>query len=365
MGWQNPAIPWRELERRLSGRPGGTEPVSGRQIPDGGDSPAWSRKRAAYEAEPIPPSAQAAVPYAELHTHSSFSFLDGASSPEELAEEAARLGLQALTLTDHDGMYGIVRFAEAARAYGLATAFGAELSLGVELPTTQTEMAIAARAGTPDPPGTHLLALARDPIGYAGLCRAISKGQLRGGAKGRPVYDADELAELADGNWLVLTGCRKGSVRQALESSGFGTFALDPARRALAELLDRFGRENVVVELTHELDPLADERYDALALLAGEQRLPLVATTAAHYHAPARRPLATALAAVRARSSLDELDGWLPAWSGQHLRSGQEMADRFARWPSAVPNAARLGSEIVFALTLIAPSLPPFPCPDG
>jgi error-prone DNA polymerase len=363
MGWQNPQIPWRELERRLSGRPAPAPSRGAHPEGDGGDSPAWSRKRPSYEPTRLPrPSTSTS--YAELHAHSSFSFLDGASSPEELAEEAVRLGLESLTLTDHDGVYGIVRFAEAAEALGLPTAFGAELSLDVPIPATQAERMVAARVGTPDPPGSHLLALARDPDGYAGLCRVISKAQLRGGAKGRPVYDIDEITDAAAGRWLVLTGCRKGSVRQALEQQR-GTFALDPARRALAELIDRFGRDNVAVELTHELDPLADERYDALAQLADEARLPIVATTAAHYHGPPRRALATAMAAVRARSSLDEIDGWLPAWSGQHLRSGEEMALRFARWPGAVDAAAQLGKEITFPLKLIAPDLPPFPVPEG
>src|SRR5438094_8840803 len=87
--------------------------------------------------------------YAELHCHSNFSFLDGASHPEELAEEAARLGLSALALTDHDGLYGIVRFAEAARAVGLPTVFGAELTL--DLPRPQV--------GVADPEGGHLLVL--------------------------------------------------------------------------------------------------------------------------------------------------------------------------------------------------------------
>src|SRR3954454_7972683 len=353
MGFNNPEITWRELERRLSGR----APARGR---DGGDSPAWSHKRLTYEPPSLPrPSAP--VPYGELHAHSSFSFLDGASAPEELAEEAVRLGLEALTLTDHDGVYGVVRFAEAARAHGLLTGFGVELSLDVPLPSTQAELSIAARVGVPDPPGTHLLALARDPEGYARLSRAIGTAHLRGGVKGRPVYDdVAELATLADGHWLVLTGCRKGAVRRALDHGG-----ADAARAALAELVDHFGRDNVAVELTHEFDPLADERYEVLAALAGEQRLDLVATTAAHYHGPPRGPLATAMAAVRARSSLDEIDGWLPAWSGQHLRSGEEMAGRFARWPHAVATAARLAKEIAFELSLIAPDLPPFPCPPG
>ncbi|HEX4729107.1 MAG TPA: DNA polymerase III subunit alpha, partial [Jatrophihabitans sp.] len=207
--------------------------------------------------------------------------------------------------------------------------------------------------------------LARNPAGYASLCRAISQAQLRGGAKGRPVYLLDELAELSDDNWLILTGCRKGSVQQALESAGFGSFALDPARTALAELVDRFGRDNVVVELSHALDPLADERYAALATLADEHRLELIATTNAHYARPDERPLATAMAAVRARTSLDALDGWLPAWSGQHLRSGAEVAHRLRRYPDAVSAAARLGKELSFPLRLIAPSLPPFPVPAG
>jgi error-prone DNA polymerase len=354
VGFNNPELPWRELERRLSGRP------LPRPQADGGDSPAWSHKRPAYEA-PAVPRPSSPVPYGELHAHSSFSFLDGASAPEELAEEAVRLGLEALTLTDHDGVYGVVRFAEAARAHGLLTGFGAELSLDVALPHTQAERSVAARVGVPDPPGTHLLALARDPEGYARLCRAIGTAQLRGGAKGRPVYDdLDTLADLADGHWLVLTGCRKGAVRKALDRGG-----ADAARAALSELVARFGRDNVAVELTHELDPLADERYEVLAALADELRLTLVATTAAHYHGPPRRPLATAMAAVRARSTLDDLDGWLPAWSGQHLRSGEEMAARFARWPHAVANAARLAKEIAFELSLIAPDLPPFPCPPG
>jgi error-prone DNA polymerase len=369
MGWQNPPMPWRELERRLSGRPAPATPETKPATPaevegDGGDSVAWSRHRPAYTPKPlIRPTA--AVPYAELHVHSSFSHLDGASLPEELVEQAVEFGLTGLALTDHNGMYGVPRFADAAQGFGLPTMYGAELSLDIPVPTTTAERSTSARAGAPDPPGRHLLVLARDPAGYASLCRAISMAQRRGGAKGRPVYDLDELTELADGHWLVLTGCRKGSVRLAMESSELGCFALDPARRALDELVARFGRDNVVVELSYARDPLADERYDALALLAGEQRLPIVATTAAHYHGPARRPLATAMAAVRARRSLAELDGWLPAWADQQLRTGAEMTQRFARWPGAVEAAARLGGELAFSIRLIAPDLPPFPVPTG
>src|SRR4051795_11098231 len=147
MGFNNPEVTWRELERRLSGRP--VRP----KLQDGGgglaDEHPQSHKRMAYEAPPLPRPG-APVPYGELHAHSSYSFLDGASSPEELVEEAVRLGLEALTLTDHDGVYGLVRFAAAAREYGLPTAFGAELSVEVQLPRTKAERDVAARVGVPD-----------------------------------------------------------------------------------------------------------------------------------------------------------------------------------------------------------------------
>ena len=173
MGFNNPGVPWSEMERRLSDRWDDVDPLAARarrgdHPGDGGDSPAWSYHREAYEA-PAELLAEVdrargrptSVPYAELHCHSAFSFLDGASQPEALAEEAARLGLDALALTDHAGFYGVVRFAEAARALELATVFGAELTLN----------ATEARSGPADPEGRHVLVLARDPVGYARLAR--------------------------------------------------------------------------------------------------------------------------------------------------------------------------------------------------
>ena len=131
--------------------------------------------------------------YAELHTHSNFSFLDGASHPEELAAEAVRLGLSALALTDHDGLYGAVRFAEAARAFGLPTVFGAELTL------TSAGTPAPPRTGVPEPDGTHLVVLARNPGGYARLSRGIAEAHLAGGEKGKPIITLDDLANRHDG----------------------------------------------------------------------------------------------------------------------------------------------------------------------
>src|SRR3954468_23470865 len=355
MGFNNPAMPWKELERRLSdgvvnpvprnsdGRPTNVPPLA-----DGGDSPAWSRKR-----QPFVPTVErrkGSVPYAELHCHSNFSFLDGASHPEELAEEAARLGLDALAITDHDGFYGVVRFAEAAREVGLPTVFGAELSLGLSKPQN----------GEADPEGHHLLVLARDPAGYARLAPPSSAAQMRGHEKGKPLYNLSELAQAHDGHWLVLTGCRKGTVPSALVRDGPAA-----ASRALADLVALFGQRNVAVELWDHNDPLDSVRNDALVQLAARAGVECVATNNVHYATPARRPLATALAAVRARRSLDEIDGWLPAAATAHLRAGFEQAQRFRRYPGVVERAAALGLECAFALHLVAPQLPPYPCPEG
>ena len=352
MGWNNPPVRWADLERALSGR--AADFRSGHRVEehpgDGGDSPAWTRCRDRYQPPPLTPPQFAEISYAELHCHSNFSFLDGASHPEELIEEAARLGLDAIAITDHDGMYGVVRFAEAARELGVKTIFGAELSLGLTAPQN----------GIPDPEGEHLLVLARDPEGYRRLSRVISDAQIRGREKGKPVYDLDAVAAAADGHWVVLTGCRKGSVRWALKHEG-------PAAAAaqLRRLIGLFGPDHVVVELTAH--GLADdtERNDALAALAAAHGVDTVATTAAHYATPSRHRLATAMAAVRARRSLDEMDGWLPAAATAHLRSGKEMADRFARWPGAVERAAALGAECAFDLQLVAPDLPLFDVPTS
>ncbi len=360
MGFSNPPISWREMESQLSGRTT-TSRTQPQNRPPEHDVP-FSRKRAPYEPPERLIASEPQVAYAELHAHSSFSWLDGASSPEEMAEEATRLGVSALALTDHDGMYAAPRFAAAAEELGVATIFGAELSVDSPPARSSSERMVAARVGMPDPPGRHLVVLARNPDGYAALCRVISEAQLRGGVKGRPVYDWDELADAAgDGNWLVLTGGRKGPLNSALGTGGM--FAYDEARRARDDLIHRFGSTNLVVELTHLAEPLADERLDTLHRLAMESGLPVVATSGAHYHSPERRRLATVMAATRARSTLPDMAGWLPP--DQRLRSGAEMAARFARWPGAVEAAARIGAEIAFPLHLVAPNLPPFPVPDS
>ena len=135
--------------------------------------------------------------------------------------------------------------------------------------------------------------------------------------------------------------------------------------RELQRLIEAFGRDRVLVELWDHGDPLDSARNDALAELAARHDVACVATNNVHYATPAQRRLATALAAVRARRSLDELDPWLPAAAGAHLRSGAEQARRFLRYPGVVELAAEIGRAAAFDLSLVAPNLPPFPCPTG
>lgn len=349
MGWNNPPIPWQELERRLSGRPHPLEreaPISHRRRP--------RRVEVARAVGRI-------TPYAELHCHSSFSFLDGASGPDRLVREAIRLGLHALAITDHDGLYGAPLFAETAQlqtgqlqtgdgAARLGTIYGAELSLDLG----------RSPQGAADPPGGHLLVLARGVEGYHRLAGALTEAHLRGDEKGRPLYDLDELADRGRGAWLILTGCRKGGVRRALTADGPVAAAAE-----LSALTARFGREHVVVELTDHGHPGDTRDNDLLAAIAAEQGLPVVATNNVHYASPSEHHLADSMAAVRARRSLAEMDGWLPASGVASLRSGAEMTERFARHPGAVARTVELADELAFDLQKATPRLPKHGIPEG
>lgn len=247
-------------------------------------------------------------------------------------EEAARLNLRAIALTDHDGLYGVVRFAEAARELDVATVFGAELSLSN-----------VARTEDPDPPGPHLLVLARGPEGYRRLSREIAKAHLAGGEKGRPRYDFDQLTEAAGGHWHILTGCRKGHVRQALSDGG-----PDAAAAALADLVDRFGRTGSAsnspttgIPATTNATPRWPSWRPFRSGGGGHHRGALRDTVAGR--------LAMAMAAIRARNSIDTAAGWLAPLGGVHLRWGRRW--RACSIPSSSPrqlisvSSARSGSR--------------------
>ncbi|QYM75895.1 error-prone DNA polymerase [Leucobacter luti] len=385
MGWNNPPLTWTEFERKISGRP--TTP---RVTTSGEPRPPAILPTSTAPGAPPPheprESESEHVPYAELHAHSHFSFLDGAAAPDELIAEATRLGLTGLAITDHDGFYGAAVFAAAAESAArkaasahaaaqtaapstsrlpqteassvpppLLTVYGSELSLGLDAP----------QLGATDPMGTHLLVLARGAQGYHQLASAITEGQLAGGEKGRPVYDLEQLAALGRDNWAILTGCRKGAVRQALESASTRGAGEEQARAELTRLTDLFGRDNVYVELTSHGHPGDDHRNAQLAALAAEQHLPLIVTGNVHYATRAQAPLAEAMSAVRARRSLDELDPHLPASGAARLRSGAAQLRRFARYSDAIARTVPLARELAFPLRSAKPRLPQLPVPAG
>ncbi len=339
------------------------------------------------------------VPYAELHVHSAYSFLDGASLPSELVERACELELDGLAITDHDGFPGVVQLAEAARTSGLPVAVGTELSLarcmdqqgldqeGLDrrVPARRMDRQFldrqsfsqqnvdqgildrhnhnSLRTGQPDPGGEHILLLARGAQGYQRLSRTVGLAMLASGKKGEAHYTLDSLASSGKDDWIILTGCRKGAVRRALEEEP-GVWAPDRAAREIRRLVEAFGRENIFVELTATGSPLDRERCDLLADLARRAHLQSIVTGNVHYARPSDRPIADVLAATRARMTLPEINPYLPA-SGQYLRSGAQMLQIHRDHPRAIATAAAVLEECSFDLKLVAPELPPFPVPEG
>jgi len=327
--------------------------------------------------------------YAELHAHSNYSFLDGASHPDRLVDRAAELGYEALAITDHDGFYGLVKFWSAARHAGLPAVYGAELSLamgGVDVeregeddPLEAARLRDAERtisqAGESDrwrrgrirrmhgskpvagDATDHLVLLSPSPAGYAQLSRLITSAQFRG-EKDRPSYRWDDVAAAATtGELVALSGCWQGSIPRAALAGD-----LDGALRAAAQLREVFGRR-LHLELWDHRMPEDAVRNDVIWEVARQLRLPVVATNNVHYADRHDADLSEVLAAVGGRRSLQEQDGFRPATDERYLKSPEEMAARFARYPGSVERAAELGRALAFDLDLVAPQLPDFPMP--
>ena len=309
------------------------------------------------------------VPYVELHMHSHYSLLDGASSPDELVRTAVEQGHAALALTDHEGMFGAMEFARAARAAGLRPITGLELT--VSEPATERDSA-AARVGKAGEDGevrSHLTLLAETREGYAHLCRLSSLAFGLGETDRRaqearrldPVVPLAALERHAAG-LIVLTGCREGRV-PALVQAGRGT----EAAAALDRLAGWFGAEQVFVEL-QDNDVHGDRpRNEALVALAGRAGVGVAGTGNVHYHAPERHRLQDVLVAIRHRSTLDESHAERRPNAEFWLRGPEEQAERFARYhPEAAANTVRIARRCSFDLTGdLGYRLPSPPLPEG
>lgn len=275
--------------------------------------------------------------WAELHAHSAFSFLRGASGPEDLVAEAARLGIGVLAVTDMDGLHAARRLHTAAREHGIDTVHGAELTLGDPV------------LGTP-------VVLARTVEGFRLLSAVISAAQLAG-SKNSPVYDLDEVARAAAaGHWAVLPGCPPP-----------GTDRCDVAAVAhrLARLTDVFGMSGTHAELVDHRLPEDSVAADAMWVAAHRVGVPVVATGAVHYAAPRQARVAQALIALRRRETLDRAAGHLMAAPTAHLRPRAERAAFLSRYPGVADATVALGRACVIDLGELRPELPEFAVPAG
>jgi error-prone DNA polymerase len=275
---------------------------------------------------------------AELHLHTCFSFLEGASAPEELALRAVELGYTALAITDHDGLHGAMEFAQACAAVGVQPIVGVELTLAHGL--------ISQDSGP-----VHLTLLAEREQGYANLCRLITLAHrnTRSWEPGATHIPADDprpaaldpadFAGLTDG-LIALSGCRNGELARLIDHERFSD-----ADQAAERLKDLFGAQNVFVELQHNLVQGDTRRVARLVQLTERAGLPVVATGNVHYHHRARHRLQDALVAIKNRSTLESSHRLRRPNSEFFLRSPQTVAQLFAAYPAALENAGRIAER--------------------
>ncbi len=261
--------------------------------------------------------------YVELHCHSAYSFLDGASQPEELAVRAAELGYEALALTDHDGLYGSLEFAHAAKALGVRPITGAEVTLDG---------------------GAHVTLLVESRRGYANLCRLLTAahaGTRRAGHEDReplpPSVPLETVAELSNG-LACLSGCAR---------RGLGL--LDP--NGAARLADAFGRDHFYVELQRPFERGDRRRHGLLRDLAEHLGVETVATGDVHAHHPRRTLLQDVLVAIRCRTSLEGSEPERRGNRESYLRPPEEMLERFSFDRAAAERSALLAERLEFDLT--------------
>ena len=282
--------------------------------------------------------------FVHLHSHSCFSFLDGTSTPEELVEAALEQGMDALAVTDTNGLYGAVRFWNAARERGIKPIFG-------------TELRILDDPAAPKGSVSHLVLLARDRAGWTSLCRIVSAGQLAG-KKEEPRFTLDLVERYRDG-LIVLTGCAAGAVPRAVRAGD-----MDGARAELARLLQIFG-DDLFVELTDHLGPDDAATCDTLAELAAEQGIGTVVTNDVRYARREGRRLHDVLRCIDLGLTVDEAGERLAGNGERWLKGEQTLRDRLGRFDEAFRNARLIADRCDVDLDLGHQRLPGFPVPEG
>jgi len=287
--------------------------------------------------------------YVELHARSAFSFLEGASVPEELIAAGLALELPAMALLDRDGVYGAPRFHLCAKKNGIKAHIGAEIS--VQKPNNQDACSIPV--------------LVRNRTGYQNLCRLITLMKLRVPKHAKPgecVVTADELAAHAKG-LICLTGSFDGPIATAIKPG-------DPDNTAKAQittewLIELFGKKNVYAELQRHLDREEEARNHLVIEIARRNRLPLLATNGVCHATTAQREVADVFTCIRNHVRLETAGRLLAQNSERYLKSGAMMQKLFADLPEAVANTSELSSRLEFTLEDLGYEFPRYPVPRG
>jgi error-prone DNA polymerase len=276
--------------------------------------------------------------YTELHARSAFSFLEGASIPEELASVCVQHGMPAMAMLDRDGVYGAPRFHQAAKkTASLRAHIGAEVTSAF---------------------GWRYPLLVRSQEGYRNLCRLITRMKLRA-RKGEGHIESEELAELSSG-LICLTGGEEGPLAVALEKGG-----IVRGMECVRQLCELFGGENVYVELQRHYCRAEESRNQAAVEIARKLSLPLLATNGVCHALPQDRELLDVFTCIRHHRHLTTAGRLLNRNSERHLKSPKEMQQLFADLPEAIANTQNLSSRLQFTLHDLGYEFPKYPVPDG
>jgi error-prone DNA polymerase len=290
--------------------------------------------------------------YVELHACSAFSFLEGAALPEELATEAARLGMPAIALLDRDGVYGMPRFHMAAEKTGIRAHVGAEISvegLGMQagvpawMPNKMSERPV------------RLALLAESRKGYQNLCRLMTRYKLREEEKGTGTATLEEVAEHAEG-LVCMTGGEEGILAASLARDGY-----DGAQGEIERLIEIFGRRNVFIELQRHFDPVEEQRNQAAVRIAETLGLPLLATNGVRYVQPIDREILDVFTCLRNHCQLEAAGRLLERNDERHLRTATKMTRLFSDLPQAIANSGELSSRLKYTLSDLGYEFPRYP----
>ncbi|MEO6911145.1 MAG: PHP domain-containing protein, partial [Edaphobacter sp.] len=294
--------------------------------------------------------------YVELHAASAFSFLDGASLPEQLIERAIELEMPAMALLDRNGVYGSARFHTSAKRNGIHAHVGAEIAVS-SFGSRLAPPAWVPHQHKPEPPRLPLLCESRE--GYQNLCQLITQFKMRETTKKEGAATFKDLEQYASG-LVCLTGGDEGPLAAALTQGG------EEAGREIVEQLTRiFGCENVYVELQRHREREEEWRNQAALRIARSLKLPVIATNGVRYATAYDREILDLFTAIRHHVELDQAGRLLALNNQRHLRPTREMAALFRDVPGAVESTIGLSSRLQFELSDLGYEFPHYRVPDG